>query len=164
LLYHANQCDRRKCTGLKLVRLKKVKIARDLASIPPFALLLHPYSKVAFSPSDTPTLKQHGLVALDCSWVKAEQIHKTISHSRTRALPYLVAANPVNYGRPFALSTVEAFAAALYIASCFEQARFLLDGFKWGSNFITLNQSMLDAYASAKTSTDVIKIQSEFMP
>jgi len=82
----------------------------------------------------------------------------------SRSLPYLVAANPVNYGKPTKLSTVEALAAALYIIGYKEQAEQLLSIFKWGLQFIRLNQKLLDAYAKAKNSTEVVELQKKFMP
>ncbi|MHA2059169.1 MAG: ribosome biogenesis domain-containing protein [Candidatus Ranarchaeia archaeon] len=122
ILFHANQCDRKKCTGLRLAKQSKVKLISRSSSIPSTALLLHPYSRKALSPLDRSIAEQRGLVALDCSWKKAEQIHDSLPRTNARALPYLIAANPINYGKPFALSTAEAFAATLWSTfSFFEQ-------------------------------------------
>ncbi|PVX23543.1 MAG: ribosome biogenesis protein, partial [Candidatus Bathyarchaeum sp.] len=59
---------------------------------------------------------------MDCSWVHAKEVFEASGYWVSRCLPYLVAANPVNYGKPTKLSTVEALAAALYIADYREQS------------------------------------------
>jgi pre-rRNA-processing protein TSR3 len=80
-----------------------------------------------------------------------------------RALPYLVAANAVNFGKPFKLSSVEAFAAALYILGEKEQAALILNKFKWGPVFLDLNREPLERYSEAKDSTEVVKIQADYL-
>jgi pre-rRNA-processing protein TSR3 len=81
----------------------------------------------------------------------------------SRCLPYLIAANPTNYGVPTKLSTVEALAAALYIAGFKEKAENLLSIFKWGPNFIVLNQELLNSYSQAKNSAEVVEAQKNFI-
>jgi len=81
----------------------------------------------------------------------------------SRCLPYLIAVNPVNYGVPTKLSTVEALAAALYIAGFGEEAERLLSIFKWGLHFLVLNRELLDSYAQAKDSAEVVELQRSFI-
>ena len=80
-----------------------------------------------------------------------------------RALPFLVAANPVNYGKPFKLTTVEAIAASLFILGEKEQSRNVLSKFRWGLNFLTLNEEPLESYASCLTSEDVVNVQELYL-
>jgi len=104
-----------------------------------------------------------GLAALDYSWRCTESTRSIPLIGESRSLPYLVAANPVNYGAPTKLSTAEALAAALYIIGYKEQAEQLLSMFKWGPEFIRLNMKLFDAYAKAKNSTEVVELQRKFM-
>jgi pre-rRNA-processing protein TSR3 len=131
--------------------------------LPRGAVILDPFTPKAFSPEDKPRIQKRGLVALDCSWVHAKEVFDCSPKLVSRCLPYLVAANPVNYGKPTKLSTVEALAAALYIAGFSEQAKELLSKFKWGPQFVALNEELLEGYAKAKDSTEVVKTQSEFI-
>jgi pre-rRNA-processing protein TSR3 len=131
--------------------------------LPRGAIVLNPFSEKAFSPADRERIEEKGLVALDYSWKCTENARAIPLIGEPRSLPYLVAANPVNYGTPTKLSTVEALAAALYIIGHKEQAEQLLSMFKWGPEFIRLNQKLLDAYAQAKNSTEVVELQKKFM-
>jgi pre-rRNA-processing protein TSR3 len=69
----------------------------------------------------------------------------------------------VNFGRPFKLTSVEAFAASLYILGNKRQAKKIMSKFNWGHTFLELNHEPLEEYSQAKDSKDVLRIQSEYM-
>ncbi len=163
-VYHAAQCDPKKCTALKLKRHQLIRIVRQVRWLPRGAIILNPFSKKAFSPADKERLESRGLAALDCSWMHADDVFELSVRGASRCLPYLVAANPVNYGVPTKLSTVEALASALYIADHREEAGRLLSKFKWGVNFIELNRELLETYAHARDSGEVVELQKRFIP
>jgi len=162
-IYHAKQCDPKKCTALKLKRHSLATLVHRVRALPQGAVILDPFSKRAFSPVDRERIETRGLAAIDCSWIHADEVFELSRHGVSRCLPYLVAANPVNYGVPTKLSTVEALAAALYIAGFDDEAERLLSLFKWGPNFAVLNQELLDRYAQAENSAAVVQLQKEFM-
>ena len=143
--------------------MKKGKILTTMKDIPRGAVVLNPVSEIAFSRADRDFVIKSGLVGLDCSWKQAESIFANSRFGAQRALPYLLAANPINTYKPIKLSTAEAIAAALYIAGFKEAAQDTMSVFKWGPSFITLNQELLDAYSDCTSSTEVVEIQKEFM-
>jgi pre-rRNA-processing protein TSR3 len=163
IVYHTRECDPKRCTGLRLYKFGRVELFFDHRKLPLGAILLNPFSEKALSREDLPTAEERGLVALDCSWKRIKE-STFLGKMEGRCLPYLIAANPTNYGKPTLLSTAEALAAALYILGKKEAAREILKGFKWGDNFFQLNQSMLERYSECKTSQEVIQVQREFLP
>jgi pre-rRNA-processing protein TSR3 len=158
LIYHADQCDPKKCTGRKLARFKLARLTKRMNDLR-HCLVLSPFSEKALSPEDR---GERCLAALDCSWAQAEEVFARIN-LKSRALPFLVAANPVNFGKPFQLSTVEALAAALVIMGDQQRAEEILAKFSWGHVFLELNREPLQEYAAAKDSSEVVRIQMEYL-
>ena len=157
--YRDNSCDPRKCTVKKLERAGLIKIVTRLAAIPRNTLLLDPTAEQALSPADRHV---KSITALDCSWEVLDT--GVVSSWRIRrALPFLVAANPVNFGRPCMLSSVEALAAALFIMGEKVQAEEILSKVSWGVRFLEVNAEPLALYAQAKDSTEVVVIQGQYL-
>jgi len=157
-IYHANQCDPKRCTGLKLKRHGLARIVTKTRFLPKRAIVLNPFGERAFSPADRERVAGFGVVALDCSWVHAEKVLSHHVKGTSRCLPVLIAGNPVNYGKATKLTTAEALAAALYIAGFKEEAQKVLSIFTWGHTFFELNTDLLDAYSSAKDSGEIVEI------
>lgn len=157
--YRDNTCDPRKCTVKKMEKAGLLKIFTRIPQIPRNTLLLDPTAEQALSPADR---QVKSLTVLDCSW-EVLDTGQVSSWRIRRALPFLVAANPVNFGKPCKLSSIEALAASLYIMGEKERAVAILGRVNWGIRFIEVNQEPLDLYAGAKDSTEVVKIQSLFL-
>lgn len=153
--------DPEKCTARKLARFDLVELHEsDRAT--PRGIILDPHAEQALSPTDAETAADCGVVALDCSWRSADPEEFDLK-GRSRALPYLVAANPVNFGKPLKLNTVEALAGALYILGEKSRARTLLGKFTWGETFLELNAEPLDRYADCTTSQEIVAVQGEYL-
>ncbi len=163
-VFHADECDRKKCTSIKMHKLGKCRLVYDINKIPGGAIVLNPYAEKAVSYQDYRYVQRRGVVGLDCSWNEVSSSKKFFSLSKYhRSLPFLIATNPVNYGKPCILSTVEAISATLYITRFKDEARELLDGFKWGHTFLELNHDLLESYSEADTSAEVVKVQNDFL-
>mgnify|MGYP000259455622 CR=1 FL=1 len=151
--------DPAKCTARKLARFDRAELHQTHRETP-YGVVLNPHAERALSPADAEVSR--ALVALDCSWESAGEARFELAGEH-RALPYLVAVNPVNYGKPMRLTTAEAFAAALAILGEREHAEEVLEGFSWGETFFEMNAEPLERYAACEDSTEVVEIQSEYV-
>jgi pre-rRNA-processing protein TSR3 len=125
---------------------------------------LSPIGRNCVSKEDINLIVSRGIAVVDCSWNRLDDVpFGRIKGAAPRLLPWLLAANPVNYGKPCKLSCAEAFAAALYIAGRKQEALAVMSRFKWGHSFISLNEGLLDRYAECDTAAEVVAAQNEFL-
>ncbi|KAL4433284.1 hypothetical protein ABPG77_003332 [Micractinium sp. CCAP 211/92] len=161
-MWDLGQCDRKRCTGTRLARQGLVRELRLGQSFP--GVILSPVGRSCVSVQDKELVGSRGLAVVDCSWNRLDDVpFGRIKGAAPRLLPWLLAANPVNYGRPCKLSCAEALAAALYICGWQGAAVRLMSRFKWGHSFLSLNEGLLDRYAACATAAEVIAVQQEHL-
>lgn len=89
---------------------------------------LSPKGKKPIAPCDDEVVMMSGLAVVKASWARLDEIpwgRIKGPHERLREfsdapqqltpVPFLIATNPVNYGKPWRLNCVEALAAGFYI-------------------------------------------------
>ncbi|CAN6711455.1 unnamed protein product [Malus baccata var. baccata] len=161
-IWDFGQCDAKRCTGRKLSRfgfLKELCVNNGFGGI-----VLSPVGTLCVSREDYSLIQQRGLAVVDCSWARLDDVpFVKLCCTAPCLLPWFVAANPVNYGRPCQLSCVEALSAALFICGEEETANLLLGKFKWGHAFLSLNRELLKAYSKCENSAEIISVQNDWL-
>ena len=159
--------DPKKNTAVLASKRGDLTLHKAIRTLPKRGIILEPLCGKVFGPEDHDLLlkKRGALVGLVCSWAHIEpSVERVMKSTRLqpRMLPLLLAANPVNWGKPSRLTTAEALATVLYLVGRTEQAREVLGAFRWGERFFELNREPLDAYAAATTSDELVNLQFEF--
>lgn len=135
--------DPKKCTAIRLKHFGLIKFVRR-----PIGILLTPFADTVLKQTqyDVAVAQMRGITAVDASWNNPDSWQNRFLNKDARRLPFLIAANPINYTKARRLSTVEALAASLYILNFVNDAANLLSKFKWGEQFIKLNKRALEEY------------------
>ncbi|KAG2177099.1 hypothetical protein INT43_007755 [Umbelopsis isabellina] len=161
-MWDFKHCDPKRCSGVKLARhnmLKTLKVTQRFRGV-----VASPMGEKAVSPADRYLVEQFGVAVVDCSWAKIDEVpFSRIKSPGDRLLPYLVATNPVNYGKPWKLNCAEALAACFYITGFPEYGEELLAKFKWGHAFKKVNGHLLARYAKCEDSAHVVQVQNEYL-
>ncbi|EED43627.1 RNase L inhibitor protein [Enterocytozoon bieneusi H348] len=157
-IYEFNECDPKKCSGHKMVKLNKVISINTHQKF--FGILLSPIGKKIFSKKDLNKINNYGIGLIDCSWNKIKEFNFGKICQNTplylhRILPLLIAANPINYGKPYKLNCVEALGGALYIVGLKDEAKKVFDGFSYGNEFFKINYELLEEYVKCETENEI---------
>lgn len=155
-------CDPKRCSGKKLMKLglmRELHIGQKHSGV-----IISPNAKQTISPADRELMEQYGAAVVECSWARVKEVPwAKIGGKCERLLPYLVAANSVNYGKPLRLNCVEALGAAFYICGHPEWAEEVLSHFSYGDTFLEINSSILKRYAACKDEADIKKTEEAWM-
>lgn len=161
-MWDFDQCDPKRCSGKKLERLgyiKNLQVGQKFHGV-----VVSPNGKSVVCPDDRELVETNGAAVVECSWARLDEIpfHK-IGGKNERLLPYLVAANTVNYGRPWKLNCVEALAACFAIVGHIDWAEELLKNFSWGLTFLEINKELIEIYQQCTDSESINKAQDAWL-
>lgn len=133
------------------------------------------------SSADKDLLEQYGAAVVECSWARTSEVpwskiggkcerlcvlpHQSliIFINLQFTVPYLVAANPTNYGRPWRLNCAEALAATFYICGHEPWAHEVLTHFSYGKPFLEINSAVLKRYAACTSEEEIKQAEEKWL-
>ncbi|KAJ9603542.1 ribosome biogenesis protein tsr3 [Cladophialophora chaetospira] len=155
-------CDSKRCSGKRLMHfgmMRELPVGQKFPGV-----VISPNAKTTLSPADRDLLEQYGAAVVECSWVRLSEVpFSRIGGKCERLLPYLVAANPVNYGRPWRLNCVEALAACFVICGHEDWAEIALQHFSYGKPFLEINSQLFKRYAACQNEEEVKKAEEKWL-
>ena len=155
-------CDAKRCSGKRLQRFNQIRLLNIGQRFP--GVVISPKAKSILSPADRSLLEQHGAAVVECSWARVEEVSwAKVGGSCQRLLPYLVAANQVNYGRPWRLNCAEALAATFFICGHEDWAEEVLKHFSYGESFLEINARLLKRYAACQDEAEVKQAETTWL-
>ncbi|ODV78950.1 DUF367-domain-containing protein [Suhomyces tanzawaensis NRRL Y-17324] len=161
-MWDFDHCDPKRCSGKKLERLgliKNMRVGQKFQGV-----VVSPNGKGVVCPNDLEIVESNGAAVVECSWARLDEVpFNKIGGKNERLLPYLVAANPVNYGRPWRLNCVEALAACFAIVGHIDWAEMLLENFSWGLTFLKINEELIQVYQKCTDSESVTEAQENWL-
>ncbi|KAF1956518.1 DUF367-domain-containing protein [Byssothecium circinans] len=155
-------CDAKRCSGKRLMRLgllRELHVGQKFAGI-----VVTPKGKKVVSREDNEVLEQYGAAVVEASWNRIEEVpFSKIGGKCERLLPYLVAANPTNYGKPWRLNCVEALAATYCICGHADWGEEILASFSYGEAFLEINAALLKRYAACANEEEIKRAETKWM-
>lgn len=155
-------CDPKRCSGKKLMRaglMRELHLGQRHSGV-----IITPNGKHVVSPADRELMDAYGAAVVECSWARTGEVQwGKVGGRCERLLPYLVAANTVNYGKPWRLNCAEALAAAFAICGHLDWAEQVLEPFGYGKAFLKINAQLLRRYAECEDEKGVKKAEEEWM-
>jgi pre-rRNA-processing protein TSR3 len=151
-------CDAKRCSGKRLMRLgmmRELHVGQKFAGV-----VVSPKAKKIISRQDKELMEQYGAAVVEASWKRIDEVpFGRIGGKCERLLPYLIAANQTNYGKPWRLNCVEALAACYYICGHPEWAEEILSSFSYGRAFLDINAALLKRYMACENEEEIKKAE-----
>ncbi|KCZ79816.1 hypothetical protein H312_02798 [Anncaliia algerae PRA339] len=161
LVLEFGQCDPKRCSAQKLIQLKKCFPSKTLRNFS--GIILHPFADKFISKEDSERIEKSGIAVIDCSWAKMNEINHLWNKRNLRKLPFMVSVNPINYGKPYKLNCVEAFAASLFITGFKDDINSIFESFNYYDEFFKINSEVFEEYEKAENSNEILSKEDAYI-